>query len=258
MNLGGKSLAVLTPMYGGMAMCNYLESFLQLLILCQQEKISFAYAFTFNESLVTRARNRLADEYLKNMTSTHALFIDADIGFEPAHVLEMLKHDKDIAGAPCSKKGLRWDRVVKAVERQRAQYRPDELAGVAGDFVFNHEPFAGKREIKLSEPQEMRNVGTGLMLVRRNVFEKFREAYPDRWYTNKGDPQALPGQIHDFFRVGVDQKTRTYDSEDYCFCQDAQAIGFKTWLMPWVKTTHMGSFKYVGDMERVAALVGEL
>src|SRR5690242_16082915 len=99
MNLGGKSLAVLTPMYGGMAMCNYLESFLQLLILCQQEKISFAYAFTFNESLVTRARNRLADEYLKNMTSTHALFIDADIGFEPAHVLEMLKHDKDIAGA---------------------------------------------------------------------------------------------------------------------------------------------------------------
>lgn len=256
--LDGKSLAVLTPMYGGMAMCNYVESFIKLMLLAQREKLPFSYAFTYNESLITRARNRLTDEFMKNMSATHAIFIDADIGFEPEQVFQMLVQDKDIAGAPCSKKSLRWDRVVRMIQRNGQTYSADDLSRVAGDFVFNYERFEGKKDIKINEPQEVRNVGTGLMMVRRNVFEKFQEAYPDRWYESLGDPSTLPGPVHDYFRAGINPKMRTYDSEDYCFCQDAAAIGFKVFMIPWITTSHMGSYKFIGDMPAVARLAGEL
>jgi hypothetical protein len=96
------------------------------------------------------------------------------------------------------------------------------------------------------------------MMIRRNVFAKFREAYPDRWYESRSDPNALPGPIHDFFRVGVNPDTHEYDSEDYFFCTDAKAIGFKVWMIPWMRTSHMGTYKFIADMPAVAALSGDL
>lgn len=254
----GKSIAVLTPMYGGMAAQNYIESFIKLMMTCGKYRIPFSYSFTYNESLITRGRNRLADEYMKNCSSTHAIFIDADIGFEPDDIIAMLEADRDIIGVPCSKKGIRWDRIQKALQRNGRTFTNDELSRIGGDFVFNFEQFAGTRNFKLNELQEMRNVGTGIMMVRREVFESFREKYPDRWYESKTDGAALPGAIWDFFRVGVNPETREYDSEDYWFCVEAKAIGFKVWMAPWVRTSHMGSFKFIADMPAVAALAGEL
>lgn len=258
MGISGKSLNVLTPMYGGMAMGNYIESLLKLMAIGQRYGISMNYTFTYNESLISRARNRLVDEFIKNSKATHAVFIDADIGFNPEDIMAMLESDFDIAGAPCSKKNIRWDRIQRMLSKNGRQYSPVELASVVGDFVFNFEEFAGKREIKIQEPQEMRNVGTGLMMVRRNVFEKFKESFPDRWYDGKGDASALPGPIHDFFHVGINPQTHVYDSEDYWFCVEAKSLGFKVMLLPWIRTTHMGSFQFVGDMRAVAALAGEI
>ena len=47
--------------------------------------------------------------------------------------------------------------------------------------------------------------------------------------------------------------TRQYDSEDYNFCQDAKALGFKVYMAPWVRTSHMGTYKFTADMPAVAA-----
>jgi len=91
------------------------------------------------------------------------------------------------------------------------------------------------------------------------VFETYKEKYPDRWYDSKGaDPADNPGPVHDFFRVGVNYESRQYDSEDYWFCMDCRDIGFKVWMLPWMKTSHAGTYTFRGDMVAVSALVGEL
>ena len=45
--------------------------------------------FIFNESLITRARNYLVDEFLRAEEFTHLMFIDSDINFNPKDVLSL-------------------------------------------------------------------------------------------------------------------------------------------------------------------------
>ncbi len=259
MSLKGKSLAILTPMYGGMCANNYFNSSITLKELLLKHEVPHAFISTSNESLVTRARNRLADRYLKNTELTHAAYVDADIGYDPHDMLKLLDLDFDIAGMPCSRKEIRWDRLQRMFQKNHKSYSAEDISRAAGAFVFNAEPFQGQRQMNLGEPQEMRHVGTGLLMVRRNVFEKYEEEYPDRWYeTGNADPQDLAGPIHEFFRSGVNTETRQYESEDYIFCNDCKAMGFKVWLCPWMTTTHMGTYTFVADMPASAKLTGEI
>lgn len=260
MGIQGKSLHIMTPMYGGMCTSNYSESMLKLVLALAHNKIPFTWSYNVNESLISRARNRMADNYLKNSKFTHALLVDADIGFEWSDIFAMLEHDLDIAGAGCVKKNLRWDRVQNMIKKNGREYTNEEMARIAGDYIFNWLPGTiGKQTFNLGVPLEVHNLGTGLMMVRRNVFERYKEAYPDRWYDSKGaDPADCPGQVFDFFRVGVNPETRQYDSEDYWFCMDSRDIGFKVWMLPWIKTSHAGSYIFRGDMVAVSALGGEL
>ena len=284
MSLQGKSLTVLSPMYAGQLAMNYHDSFVQLAFLCRDLNIGFEWSNVWNESLISRARNRLVDNFLKTMTGTHAIFIDADIGFDARDVIGMLEMDKDIVGVPCSKKSIRWDRVQNAVLRRAFEWAhnnpacqngadpvaliqqfkesgnsidPKLFPHIAGDFVVNFKPFE-EIVIQLDQPHEMRSLGTGMLMIKRDVFQKFRKVYPDRWYESRGDPNSNPGPIHDFFRVGINPETREYDSEDYRFCYDCIAMGYKVLLLPGVRTTHMGTYMYVGDMPAALATTGEI
>jgi len=258
MSIQGKSLHVLTPMYGGVCTGTYHESMVQLVGMLLKYNIPFLQTYTYNESLINRARNRLCDVYLKESELTHCVHIDADIGFHAEDVLGMLEADKDIIGAPCVKKNIKWDRVQSVVKRSNGHlYTPQELLKVSGDFVVTWER-GGKREIKLDELQAVSRLGTGLLMIRRNVLTTYQEKYPDRWYESRGDPAALPGPIHEFFRSGINPDTHEYESEDYCFCNDCKLLGFRVWLVPWMRTTHTGTHTYVGDMPVVAMLAGEI
>jgi hypothetical protein len=256
---GCKSLRILTPMYGGICYINYFHSVHQLFIESWKHQVPISFEVTYNESLICRARNRLCDAYMKTGQETHAVFIDADIGFEWGDIFHMLELDLDIIGAPCAKKELRWDRVQKILKKNgNGAISNSDLSKVTGSFVVNFERFTGKKDINLVEPQEVVTIGTGLMMIRRNVFDKFMEAYPDRWYQSLGDSSSLPGPTHEFFRSGIDRDSNEYLSEDYFFCVDCKNIGFKTWMLPCVKTTHLGTYTFVGDMPAIARLAGEL
>jgi hypothetical protein len=260
MSIKGKSLHLLTPMYGGVNTVNYFDAFQKLVIAVQKYGIPFWYSNIWNESLVTRARNKLADTYLKEGEATHAVYIDADIGFDADELLSMLeREDEDIIVAPCSKKSVRWDRVQRMIRKNPGrEYTGEELRRAGGDLVFNFEAFEGERTWDLQKMWDLRNGGTGIMMIRRGVFEKFKQEYPDRWYEPRSDDTVLPGPIHDFFRAGINPDTREYDSEDYCFCIDCKRIGFSVRLCPWVRTTHMGSNLFYGDLPAVSKLAGEL
>ena len=253
-----KSIFVATPMYGGMNHGLYMKSCLDLQGLCMQYGIQVKFSFLFNESLITRARNYLVDEFLHRSDCTHLLFLDSDIHFDPNDVIAMLALDKDVIGGPYPKKAIKWTSVKAAVKRN-PDIEAQALEKVTGDYVFN--PVKGTVHFNVSEPLEVLEIGTGFMLVNRNVFYKFEKQYPQLRYKPDHVGQAhFDGSryIHAFFDTVIDEKSERYLSEDYMFCQWWRNMGGQIWLCPWMRTTHIGTYHFQGDMPAVANFVGEM
>lgn len=265
-------LFVATPMYGGMNHGMYMKSCLDLQSICSQYGIEIRFSFIFNESLITRARNYLVDEFLRAEGFTHLLFIDADIHFDPRDVVACLALDKDVVGGPYPKKSIKWASVKEGVKKH-PDIEPGDMEKLAGDFVFN--PVPGTEKFSVAEPVEVLEIGTGFMMVKRHVFDKFREAYPEFSYRPDHVGQAnFDGQryIHAYFDTVIDRKRKVvvngeerefggsdrYLSEDYMFCQWWRNIGGQIWLCPWMKTHHIGTYAFTGDMPAVANFVGSL
>ena len=199
-----RKIFVATPMYGGQCSGMYTKSTADLATISTQYGMDVRFFYLFNESLITRARNYLVDEFLRS-PYTHLMFIDSDIHFNPNDVLTLAALDKEIIGAPYPKKCIAWEKVRNAVDAGLADDDPVQLEEYTGDFVFN--PASGTSEIKVSEPVEVLEIGTGFMLVRREVFEKFRDAYPQFSYKpdhNRSENFDGSRYIHAFFDTVID------------------------------------------------------
>jgi hypothetical protein len=109
-------LLVATPMYGGMAHGMYVKACLDLQGLMTRYGVEVKFSFLFNESLVTRARNYLVDEFLRS-DCTHLLFIDSDVHYNPQDVVAMMALDKDVIGGPYPKKAINWNNVAAAARK---------------------------------------------------------------------------------------------------------------------------------------------
>lgn len=255
-----KKLFVATPCYGGMTLGLYSKSCLDLQATCIQYGIECRFSFIFNESLITRARNYLVDEFLRS-DCTHLLFIDADIQFNPQDVIALLAIDRDIIGGPYPKKTINWSNIVTAVKNHgnNKDFNPQDLDQITGDFVFN--PVPGTTSFKVTEPVEVMEIGTGFMMIKREVFDTYKEKFPHLNYKPDHIGQAnFDGSryIHAYFDTVIDPQSHRYLSEDYMFCQNARAIGYQVWLCPWMKTVHVGTYGFQGDLPAVATLSGSL
>ena len=185
-----KKLFVAAPMYGGQCAGMFCKSTNDLSALFRAHNIELRYYYLFNESLITRARNYCCDEFLRS-DCTHMMFIDSDIGFNAQDVLSLLAMSDghpdvnngepfDILCGPYPKKCISWEKVKQAVDTGVADEDPDVLNKFVGDYVFN--PAAGKEQIRLDEPAEVMEGGTGFMMIRRETLEKYKEAYPELMY----------------------------------------------------------------------------
>ena len=276
-----RKLFVATPMYGGMCLGMYMKSCLDLQGICQQYGIECRFSFIFNESLITRARNYLCDEFVRS-GMTHMLFLDADIHFDPRDVIAMLAMDKDVVGAPYPKKSIKWGSVIQAVknnlalrEKLKAEGKPDseippeispaDVESVTGDYVFN--AVAGTGQFSIGEPLEVMELGTGFMMIKKEVFTQWEAQYPEYRYKPDHVGQAnFDGTryIHAYFDTIIDRgpnapgESERYLSEDYFFCQMWRKMGGKIFLCPWMKTHHVGTYAFHGNMQAVAQHVGSL
>lgn len=253
-----KKLFVATPMYGGQCFGSYTKSILDLSRICAQYGIEVQFSFLFNESLITRARNYLVDEFLRTQ-HTHMMFIDSDIDFNPMDVIALLALDKPIIGGPYPKKCIAWENVYDAA---RFGLVPPEdrarLVDFAGDFVFNLVP--GATQMKLDEPAEVLEIGTGFMLMERSVFATFAQAYPNYWYTpDHNRSTAFDGsrKIYQYFQAEIEPERNRYLSEDYWFCQKARQAGISVWLAPWMGIKHHGTMIYGGSIPAMATVMQE-
>ena len=255
-----RGLFLATPMYGGMCAGMFAKSTADLSALCTQYGIPLQMYFLFNESLITRARNYCCDEFMRS-TSEHMLFIDSDIGFNPQDVIAMMAlqaqepEKYEIIGGPYPKKCISWEKIKAAVDKGIADEDPNVLEKFVGDFVFN--PKGGQQSIAISEPCEVLEIGTGFMMVTKNAMQKFADKYPEYLYRpDHVRTEHFDGsrEIMMFFQAEVDPVSKRYLSEDYWFCQKAQAAEIKTWFCPWMKLQHVGSYIFGGSLADLASI----
>lgn len=258
-DLQKRKLFVATPMFGGQCYGLYAKSIADLSALCKENGIELRLFYLFNESLITRARAYCADEFMRS-DCTHMLFIDADIGFDANDVLGMLAmqgddSEYDILAGPYPKKSLSWEKIKTAVDKGFGDDNPENLSKYVGDFVFN--PVSGTTSIPINEPVEVMETGTGFMMIRRNTFEKFAEAYPEQLYTpDHVRTENFDGsrQIMMYFDTPICKESNRYLSEDYMFCQWSRKIGMKIWICPWIKLTHTGTYIFGGSLADLATI----
>jgi len=254
-----RKIFVATPMYGGNCAGIYTKSTADLAQTAAKYGVDVKFFYLFNESLITRARNYLVDEFLRS-DATHLMFIDSDIGFQADYVMTMAAmmsddSEYDVLCGPYPKKTIAWEKIAKAVDKGFADDNPNQLEAFVGDYVFN--PVPGTKEIKVSEPVEVLEGGTGFMMIRREAFEKFDEKYPDFSYrpdhirTKNFDGSR---EIMMYFQALIDPESKRYLSEDYMFCQYIRAAGCKVWYAPWMELKHIGSYIFGGSLAALAQI----
>lgn len=252
-DLRDKKLMIATPMFGGQCFGTYTKSMSDLMTIVGRYNLNIKQYFLFNESLIQRARNYCVDEFLRS-DCDHLLFIDADIAFNPTDVLAMLYlnngDDKQIITGAYPKKAIAWEKIKKAYDSGAGKEDPYELERYSADFVFN--PAPGITQIKMDEPVQIREGGTGFMMIHRSVFDTMREKIgpemeykPDHSRTEHFDGSRM---IHAYFDCKIEEESKRYLSEDYYFSRNAEKLGIKVWLCPWIRLAHTGMYIYTGDL----------
>jgi len=216
------------PCYGGMLTESTFMSYIKWSNTCRQLGIDWTMETMTNESLISRARNTLTAKFLHNKDSTHLMFIDADIGWEPWHLLVMLNRDVDVIGGLYPMKSLPVKWCVNGFDG--AEEGPDGL-------------------------QEVSKTGTGFLLIKRHVFEKL-DAHPATkpFMNDIGLPVELNPYMKTYFDTAV--RENRYYSEDWTFCENWRDLGGKVWVDKRVLLRHTGT--YVFDFQTQDQLYKDL
>lgn len=144
---------------------------------------------------VAHNRNKLVTQALDGYT--HLLFIDSDMTFNADTLERMLKHDKDILGLACNKRKLPLESVIKPLNEE-------DITKTVPTTLF-----------------EAKAVGTGVLLVKTEVFKNIEAPWFEFEYVN--------GE-----RIG----------EDIRFCRLAREKGYKIFVDPTIPVGHLGDYQY--------------
>lgn len=207
------------PCYGGMLTESTFTSFIAWANTARQLGIDWTLETMVNESLISRARNTLTAKFLAMPEATHLHFIDADIGWQPWHLLVLLNRNVDVIGGlyPMKTLPIRW--VVNGFEG--AEEYPDGL-------------------------QEVSKTGTGFLLIKKHVFHKLASHPSNKPYKNDiGLDPAYDQYLKTYFDTAVRQQR--YYSEDWKFCEDWRDMGGKVWVDKRVILKHSGSYVFCAE-----------
>ena len=204
------------PCYGGMLTESTFMSYIKWSNTCRQLGIDWTMETMTNESLISRARNTLVAKFLNNPDSTHLMFVDADIGWEPWHLLVLLDRQVDVIGGLYPMKTLPVKWVVNGFDG--AEEGPNGL-------------------------QEVSKTGTGFMLVKRAVFDKLNAHPAVKPFNNDiGLPKELDKHLKTYYDTAV--RENRYYSEDWTFCENWRDMGGKIWVDKRVLLRHTGTYVF--------------
>lgn len=190
--------------------------------------------FFINENLYTfREKNEGVDYFLKS-NNDYIVFINNDISFEVNDFFRMVQcainyENIDILMAPSPIADISWSNLHFSV-KQRMALIPSHFATHSG--LFN-QYFTDDKIIENTEVPTKIDIGNdSFVLIKKNVFEKFKNKYPQKEYLDDFDnPKFL------FFNFEIDKKTKKYLSEMESFYKYVKKINIDLWMLPYIKIT---------------------
>ena len=210
------------PCYGGQLTESTFMSYIKWANMARQLGIEWTVETMTNESLISRARNTLTAKFLHTKESTHLMFIDADIGWEPWHLLVMLNAQKDVIGGLYPMKSLPVKWCVNGIP--------------------------GQPEVPGENLVEVSKTGTGFMLIKRDVFDKMNGHPAVKPFAND---IGLPVELNPFMKTYFDTAVREgrYYSEDWTFCENWRDLGGQIFVDKRVLLKHTGTYVFDGGTQ---------
>jgi hypothetical protein len=242
---------VASPIYNDQCYGSYTNSLLNLQRTLLTNGHDFVFQWTKAGSRISNQRNLLVNLFLQDTSSTHLLFIDSDMAFDASDIVKMLDYEHDIMAALCPRKVISWENAA-VMARAHPDLPVSALPLVSGMFAtFNLLP--GETDIPLDRPFPIAATGTGIMLIRRNVFTRMIEALPE-FMVPLGDEQArmFPGmnRLTAFFNEMTAPDGQLL-GEDLSFCERWRSIGGQIHGCAWPKVRHLGTYEYTCDLSAI-------
>jgi hypothetical protein len=214
--------------------------------------------FCRNDSLVSRARNNLIAKAMADKETTHMLFIDADITWNPVDIVKLILDDKNIIGGVYPIKNYEWNKLIEPghnVVQEWIEKKKSSQLGLSvsdQDFIqhklmrYNLNYISNTLEIA-NNLTRVRHLATGFMMIRRDTIEKMSRAFPSTKYVD--DVGFLSGAENDYayalFDCGVEDGH--YCSEDWLFCSRWSKMGGETWINVTINLNHCGVEDFKGS-----------
>lgn len=251
---------ILTPVYGGVVYINYMQCMINTMKFLDRYGIKVYLEFCKNDSLVSRARNNLVAKAMSNPLTTHIMFIDADITWEPTDIIKLIMNDKSLVGGVYPLKHYYWENllppdgsnvVAKLIEKKNSTQIKNFVSDqqmLQYNMVRYNVNFLNpvlKIENNLTK---VRHIATGFMMFKRSTIEQMQLAYPSTKYTDDvGFLQKPEENKHAYalFDCGVEDDH--YLSEDWMFCHRWTKMGGSVYLDVSINLTHTGLEDYTGS-----------
>lgn len=230
-----------TPCYSGSVTVQYMRSLFNMTGQLNTAGVHVDIITPSHESLITRGRNFIANEFLRQEEYTHLLFIDSDIGFEAETGLRYLQADKDVVCGIYPTKKIHIDKL-------RASNPALSLDDAEAASLAYTVKFLPGSKADANGFQQVEYGSTGFMLIKRQVLVRMAEAFPELMY--KYSFTTTFDHMFDnfaFFETMIDPETRDYLPEDYAFCKRWRSLGGEVHADIVSRFTHVGSRVYTGN-----------
>jgi hypothetical protein len=254
---------ILTPCFNGMCYVNYVTCIMNTVELFRRIGIPLKIEFCKNDSLVSRARNNLIARAMTDKTSTHFLFIDNDIAWDPLDIIKLLLSNKPLIGGIYPLKNYEWGRLIKdshnpynsniiqsMLTRKNGSILKDILsdeAMVQHNLLRYNINYIGNSIQIENNITKVKHLATGFMMIQRNTIEKMMRAFPSTKYVD--DVQFLKPEenamTYALFDCGVEEGH--YFSEDWLFCDRWSKMGGEIFVDISINLTHTGIEDYRGS-----------
>ena len=225
-------LIIATPFYEMKAWSPYVSSLVgSVLMLAKHTKVEVDFWSMAGCAYIDHARNAIANKFMAS-DNTHLLFIDSDMQWDMDGFARLLSDDVDIVGCgyPCKNA---WDYFSCHIDTQEGY---DPIKDSDGNVTHVGPPVVNEKGlIKASI------VPTGLMKIKREVFERLAKEQPDNFYISK------EGKIYNFF--GRICENGTSYGEDVSFLRRWRSIGGECWVEPRITITHYGVKGWTGNYQ---------
>jgi hypothetical protein len=195
------------PTYDGKMHWTTASGLVQVARFCGEKKLSICVDVIPGDAFIGKARNTVVKRFLDKDFSD-LIFIDADVGFNLAGFSALMSAPGDIVMG------------LYRVKDDRLRF-----PGLIWEPITRHPE--SRRLVK------MQNGPAGFMKVKRHVFEKMMERWPDEWY-----PAGELGNMYDFFPCG--REGNHFYGEDIQFCRRAIECGFDLWAVQDIQLDHTG------------------